>query len=253
VVTDVRQGYFSLLRWRGNAIRDEERSVAVLLGDADGEFGAVRAAPLSAISAVLHEQGILDAAVEGLRARCDREGGFSLKVLDELHRGLANSLVVTEPKRVAVTDVDETANALYKAYLAARGGGGRPQTKGVLLDKVVTALRNSGATVRRGAYVDDFIFDAVVDPQRGAPQVVEVLSFAAPRKDWTPIEKDAGHFLFALRELSLSGSAVISAPNGTVGNGAAEAHERVTRWLDGAHVPILAPGDLGQLSFSTLS
>ena len=95
--------------------------------------------------------------------------------------------------------------------------------------------------MRRGAYLCDFIFDAVVEDanQQG---VMAVLSFAAERKDWTPAEREAGHFLYAVHELDARGSAVIQPPKN--GNGAATSYDRVRRWLDHEDVPAFTPDEI---------
>jgi hypothetical protein len=239
--TAVAQGFYSLLRWRVDPTRDEARNVAVMLVDAQGEFGAIRHAPISTISPRLRDQGILDELLLGLEQRF-RSGG-RLRDLEELQESLQRSLVVTEPQPVAVTDPEETLTALYRAYLAPRGGRSRAPTKGVVLDDVVAALRRQKVKARRGAYVRDFIFDVVIDQTRVRPaSVLEVLSFAAPRKDWTPVERDAGHFLYALGRLEIAGKAVVQPP--AAGNGAAQSYDRVRRWLEDEKVPIVEPEQL---------
>ncbi len=138
---------------------------------------------------------------------------------------------------------EETLTALYRAYVSPRGGGSRLATKGVVLDRVLNALRRQGVPARRGAYIDDFIFDVVVGKERARQHtVLEVLSFAAARKDWTPVERDAGHFLYALQRLKIEGKAVVQPPSD--GNGAATSYERVRGWLDDEHVRIVSPDEL---------
>jgi hypothetical protein len=229
---DVAQGHFSLLRWRTSPTRDEARNVAVLLVGS-GNGGAVRAAPLSSISPRLQEQGILDDVLRGLGQRLSN-GGATVEALGELHRTFEHALVVTEPRPVALRgELEDTLAALYRAYVAPRGGGSRRRTKGVVLDRVVDTLRGQGLDARRGQYVGDFIFDVVIEPER-TPTVVEVLSFAAERKNWTPIEQDAAHFLYGLRRLreerEIEGRAVVEAPSD--GDAGAETHERVLRWFE---------------------
>ncbi|MDP9222907.1 MAG: hypothetical protein M3P18_03460 [Actinomycetota bacterium] len=237
---DVAEGFFSLVRWRLDATRDEARNVAVILVEPDGAYGAIRAAPLSTVSSRLKDQGILDAALVGLEQRI-ASGDLGLAELTQLHRDFQRSIVITEPRRVAVPDQDAALAALYRAYLAPRARGGRAPTKGAVLDRVVETLRRRGVEARRGAYIDDFIFDVVIETS-SAPTVLEVLSFAADRKDWTPVERDAGHFLYALSRLSIAGRAVIEPP--VNGNGATSSYERVRRWLAREHVPDIRADEL---------
>jgi hypothetical protein len=240
VSAEIRRGFYSIVRWRTDVARDEARNIAVVLADADGAFSKLRSAPLSVVSPRLHEQGLLDAMLVGLERRLDEDGEpFTADQLYKLHQDLHHSVYVTEPKPVAVGDPDAVLTALYRAFVATRGGGRRGQTKGMVLDKVVSALRTRGMTVRRGAYVEDFIFDVIIDEaDRYTP--VEVLSFAAPRKDWSLLEKDAGHFLFALDQLSVPGAAVVQPPPPDLET-AVEPYARVRRWFDAADVPVSDP------------
>lgn len=114
-----------------------------------------------------------------------------------------------------------------------------------MLDRVVDTLRGQGLDARRGQYIGDFIFDVVIERET-APTVVEVLSFAAERKNWTPIEQDAAHFLYGLRRLSeereIEGRAVVEPPGD--GDMAAQTHERVLRWFKRDGVPSYSPEEL---------
>jgi hypothetical protein len=241
-VEQVAEGYFSLLRWRTDPARDEARNVAVILVAPEGGFGRVRAAPISTISPRLRDQGLLDDVVLGLSERFERTSSTSLEELEELHGSLHRSLVISEPRPVAIRDPDEALGSLYRAYLAPAARGSRGMTKGALLDRVVRTLREDRhLDVKRGAYLNDFIFDAVIgaDDRQG---VLEVLSFAAARKDWTPIERDAGHFLYARQQLHVAAQAVIEPP--TNGGAAGESFDRVHRWLERDGVPVWRADEL---------
>jgi hypothetical protein len=238
-----QQGWFSLLRWRADTARDEARNVALLLVEERGGFNAFKAAPLSRISSRLQEQGLLDATLVALEQQFGPEQAFTLERLTSMHDKLHHSLYLTKPRPVAVQNLDETVGALYKAFIATRGGGGTSNTKNALLDRVVSAYRKQGVDVRRGAYINDFIFDAIL--RRGKKRsVVEVLSFATPRKDWTPIEWDAGHFLFALRELDVQGTVVVQEPTAAVPQSGRESYRRVMRWLQKADIPVASPQEI---------
>jgi len=234
------QGFFSVLRWRLDPTRDEATNVAVVLVDREGMFGGVRAAPLSSVSPRLHEQGILDAAIAGLERQFSEAHKPSLGVLIEWQRSLQHSLCFTEPKPTAVPDVDTVLQALYQAYVRPRGGGGGKLTKGRLLDQVVTRVRHRGFEVRRGSYVDDYLFDAVVDHD-GHRSALEVLSFATGARHWTPVEHDAGHFLYAIGAVGLSGVAVVEPPGPDSQRSATDAFNRVNRWFQHANLPVVAP------------
>jgi hypothetical protein len=241
-----KQGYFSLLRWISDRTRDEAKNVGIMLVEPETGFRALRSAPVSALSPRLHDQGLLDAMIVQLEENLQSTQRSGVDLLEDLHRSLTHSLVVSEPKPVAITDAEEDLQALYRAYLATRGGGGRALTKGVVLDQVVNAMRDSGRRVQRGAYIEDFIFDVVVEEGDQLPSVIEVLSFAAPRKDWTPIEHDAGHFLYATSELDVPASAIIQPPENGGADPAHEAHERVLRWLKRSGISYRTLEDLRQ-------
>lgn len=242
VSQQTQQGFFSLLRWRTDPVRDEARNIAVVLVEAKGGYGGLRHVALSAVSPRLHEQGILDAALVALEEQVSDARTFTLERLTAMHRSMHQSLYLTKPKPVAVADRDKVLEALYRAYIAPRGSGGRRPTKSVVLDRVVRACRAQGIEVRRGAYIEDFIFDAVI-PTSGHPRVIEVLSFAAERKDWAPIERDAGHFLFALGQLGLVGAAVVQPPSPASQSRASEPYRRVRRWLDKHGVQTVTPDE----------
>lgn len=246
-----RRGYYSILRWRSDATRDEARNLAVVVVGGEGEYGGIRYAPVGSISPRLHEQGLLDAMLVGLEKQFRGETKPTLATLEQMHASLHRSLYLTDPQPVAVPDVGAVLEALYRAYVAPRPAGRRP-TKGVVLDHVVATLRRRGMEVKRGAYIHDFIFDVVLELKGRRRSVMEVLSFATEQKNWAPVEHDAGHFLFALEQLSLKGIAVLYPPSEATRNGASASLFRVRRWLDKARVPALPPGDLAKVDLESL-
>lgn len=139
----------------------------------------------------------------------------------------------------------------YRAYVAPRSAG-RTMTKGVVLDKVVNTLRRRGLDVKRGIYIEDFIFDAVVEMPRRRTSVIEVLSFASGQKNWAPVEHDAGHFLYAIQELLLPGIAVVQPPSESKRNGAATSHQRVNRWMHKAKIPTVDPQPIGNIDLGAV-
>lgn len=241
-----QRGYYSLLRWRRDATRDEARNVAVLLVEAEGQFAGIKAAPVSSVSSRLREQGLLDAMLVALQGQFESEQRPTLALLRELHGSLQRSLYVTEPQPVAVPDPDAVLNALYRAYVAPRGGGSRAITKGAMLDRVVGRLREHGYEVRRGEYVNDFLFDVVIGVRLERPTVAEVFSFANTVKNWAPVEYDAGHFLYALGRSGAEGFSVIQPPSEVSPESAVTTYERVLRWFERAAVPVIEPSELDQ-------
>lgn len=239
------QGFYSILRYRRDATRDEARNVAVILVEPEGLFGGMRAAAISTISSRLAEQGLLDSVISSLESQFEEHPKPGLPLLHHLHDTLQRSVYVTEPRPVAVADPQLTLEALYKAYVAPRATPRTPLTKGRILDKVVRTLRRGGLQVQRGAYVRDFVFDVVVQ-QHDTPKVVlEVLSFAVPRRDWVPIEHDAGYFLHALAKVDTQGQAVVQPPLDSSGVHAVQSHHRVMAWFQEAKVPTVHPDEIG--------
>ncbi|MGH7691212.1 MAG: DUF3037 domain-containing protein [Candidatus Dormibacteria bacterium] len=242
------RGFYSVVRWRPNATRDEARNVAVVLVDAEGQFGGVRVAPPSSLSQDVRQQGFLDAILHGLESQFGEAHRPDLRQLRELSETLSQSLYLTSPRATAVADPDLTLQALYKSLVAPLP---RPRslTKGVITDEVVRALRRRGWHVRRGEYLGDFVFDAVIDRPEGV-LVCDVLSFATIRKDGIPAERDAGHFLYGIGRLNLPGIAVIQAPSGSTGDEVQTSYERVKQWFEGASVTVHSPEEFGMTQMS---
>ncbi len=236
---EARQGYFSLLRWRSDVTRDEERNIGVVLLDPGSGQRALRPMPVSRLSSKLHEQGILDAALATIRESVEQDT-FTVDDLADMHRSFTRSLLVSEPQPIAVSDVDATLGVLYKTFVSVRGGGGtRSLTKGAVTDRVVDQLRHRGWRVKRGAYLQEFIFDLVVEQAPGVqnpPSVMGILSFGSERKDWSPVEMEAGHFAFGVEQLSLQAVAAILPPASDASSATKRSHERVRHMLDRAAV-----------------
>ncbi len=224
-VTSRERGFFSVVRWRSDATRDEARNVAVVLVDAEGQFGGIRMAPPSALSSDARQQGFLDAMLHGLERQFEGPDRPDLGRLHALSESLAHSLYITTPRPTAVPDPELTLQALYRAYVAPLP---------------------SGLNVHRSEYVDDILFDALVERTVGGPLACDILSFAAPKQDWVPAERDAGHFLFGLGRLHLAGMAVIQPPTVDSRPEAHTSFERVRRWFEQASVPVREPDELAQ-------
>jgi hypothetical protein len=249
-----QRGYFSVLRWRSDVGRDEAKNLAILLVDAEGQWGGMRAAPLSAISSRLKDQGILDSMLVGLSKQFESQDKPDLTRLQSLQESLQHSVYLTEPKPTAVADVNETLQALYRAFVAPKVGGGRVITKGVVLDRVVETLRKRGLGVSRGQYVEDFLFDAVVKEGPSQPaSALEILSFATAAKEWTGAEHDAGHFLYAVERVRLRPLAVVQPPDKEKSaDTAAASFKRVMRWFEKANVRVVEPSELADLQLALI-
>jgi hypothetical protein len=241
-----RRGFFSLIRYRSDAARDEHRNIAIALVDEAGGFAAIKSAPISSLSPQLRAQGLVDAMLVGLardlgaRTRLD---GFGR--LDELS-GLSSSvLLVGAPQSAAITaNPGATLDSLYRALVAPKVARGPGIARSQVLDQVIRTFRSGGTPVERGAYLSDFILDAVASPT-GQPQLpIHTLSYALPNRDWSHVERDTGHFLFAIDHLKRKGVCVMQPPSSVSPPSALESLGRVTRWLVSEGVETIAPDQL---------
>jgi hypothetical protein len=241
----MKRGYFSLLRWRSDVLRDEAKNVAVLLVGPEGEFGGFRAASLSHISSRLQEQGILDNIIESLNLRFSEDEKPDLKFLNELHKDHERSIVITEPKPIVVTDVDATLKTLYKAYVAPGSFPSTGVSRGEIINRVLKKYRAAGYKIRTGDYIGSFIFDLIVEDHGiHKPKVGEVISFASDRKDWIPIEHDAGYFIYATGKVERDGFAIVQPPTNRATELAIKSHNRVTKWFSSESIKIFDPAQI---------
>lgn len=244
MVNELSTGYFAILRWRSDSTRDEARNVAVVLVDEVGKLGGIRAASISTISPILREQGILDSIIFSMQKSFESEIKPDLAKLRDWHESLEQSIYFTEPKLTMMRDPDETLNALYRAYVAPRSRGPRTLTKGRVLDGATDTLRGFGLNVKRGQYIEDFIFDLTIFGVESQVLALEVLSFAPGKKGWIIEEHQAGHFLYALNSTHVPGAGIIQPPVESSHPNATPSFDRIRRWFDHAKVPHFSPSEL---------
>lgn len=96
--------------------------------------------------------------------------------------------------------------------------------------------------MRRSDYVGDFYFDIILDEPRKS--VAEVLSFATSAQNWTPVEYDAGHFLYALEQTGVQGFAVVQPPAESSHQNAFLSYKRIQTWFDKAGILVRDANEL---------
>ena len=245
---DSAEAAFAILRWRPDPTRDEARNVAVMLTDSTGTRAGFLSAPLGSLQLGGSTAGLLDAVVNGLDVQFKAATKPTLRDLVEWRSRFTESIYLTEPQPVAVTDADATLRALYEAYVAPRRAESA-LSKAALVDEAVEILRKSGLELSRNARVGDFAFDIVIH----GPQevVVAVLSFAETGQD-NDVERDAAHFVYALAQLGTRGAqpaaaAIIQDPVSGA-NEAISSRQRVAKWLSDAGAATIAPAGLEEFS-----
>jgi hypothetical protein len=196
----------------------------------------------------VREQGILDAALVGI-SRVVRQGG--LQAIGELARRSGISMGAIEIGDSMPADLGPeptaTLDALFKA-LVARPTARRPGIrKAELLDRVVDGFRKWGAPIRRGEYLDDFLMEAGAAPHHPPATPILVESFALADRDWSRVERGAGHFCFAVEQLEIDGLVVFQEPNELSDDEARRSFDRISRWISSTGMSQARPSDLAQL------
>jgi hypothetical protein len=201
-------------------------------------FAALKHLPHSQFNERLREQGIIDNALVSL-GRSLQEADDANRRMERLSDAMYGSLLVGKAMPTEIVGSPEDAlSRLFKA-LVARPTSRRPgRSKADVLDRTVAALRHVGAPVRVGQYEGDFLFDAVVDSDRGGSVAVHTQSFHVTRRHWSSIEHEAAHFLYAIGRLSQAAVSVIEPPARDADAAATGSYERVGRWFADAGVEV---------------
>jgi hypothetical protein len=203
-----------------------------------GAFSGMRVLPPSALPASIRTGGVVGGLLEDLHRRFTA-GGEDLAALQRLQRSLTDSLILTEPKSVAVSDVEDDLRGLFNAYVRVASGRASAPTKRSLLEKVDSELNRRGIGHELGFWSHDRRFDGVII--NGQPRAVfEVLTFAANLKDWERVENDAGNFLFARQRVGLVGILAAQPPGEDAEPAAITSYERVTHWAEEEAVRVCA-------------
>jgi hypothetical protein len=232
------RAYAYLLQYRPSTTRGEARNVAVALVAEDGGYAAVKHLPPSQLAERLRESGIVDSALVSL-AQAVRGGGNAAGRLEAIRSRGAGSLLIGEPMPTDLGGEPDAVLAMIFRTLVARPSHRRTgRSKAEVLDRTVASLRHVGAQVRIGQYVNDFLLDAVIEPRDQPLVAVHAQSFDSDRKEWAPIEHEAGHFLYAVHRLRREAIFVVEPPSQSAPEAASTSYERISRWLVDAGVAL---------------
>jgi Protein of unknown function (DUF3037) len=240
---------FAVLRYVPDLARDEPKNVGIILFTEDGYRG-MRAVRPSMLSGRLREQGLLDRTLSSMAA----ELASVPTGLADLYRwrGIwSRSLQIDDPRPTAIYgSAQSTLDILYRGLVASRPRRSKRFGKAEVLDRIVDTLRNRGARVRRSDYLQDHQFDAIVESEAEDTRTVAALSFASGARDWTSVERDAGHFLYAASRVDARPSAVMQPPTDASLASAKSAYERVRRWFEREEVVAVELTDIETLARS---
>jgi hypothetical protein len=242
------RGTAYLVQYRHNPGRNEARNIGVALVAHDFDFAAIKHLPQSQFADRLRERGIVDDALVSLGKSLELAGDPAGR-MERLRVATYGSLQVGDPMP---TEIDgspaDVLSRLFKA-LVARPTSRRPgRTKADVLDRTVAAFRQIGAPVRVGQYQGDFLLDALVESDRDGDYAVHTQSFDAMRRDWSSVEHQAAHFLYAIGKLNQRAISVIEPPASDVESAATVSYQRIGRWLGDAGVEVASLSTLARLA-----
>ena len=241
----MEQGTYFVVQYRSAPSRNEVRNIGVALIAGDGQFGALKHLPPSQLSSRIRTQGILDAALVGLGRIVGDDPLRAAERLAAMSLSSNGSVLIGRPMPADLgDDAADTMDALYKALIAQRVGRPPGLSRGVLLDRVVDTFRKSGAPVRRGEYLNDYLIDAIVAPAKAPSTAIHVQSFAVGSRDWARAEKETGYFLHAIETLGVPALCVIQPPPNTAADDALQSYGRAERMIRHAGVATVQPSDV---------
>ena len=245
------RGQSFLVQYQLSSSRGELRNIAVVLVAESGGFAAVKHLPPSLLAGRVREQGILDAALVSLADVVSRQPEEALARLDRLRRRREGTLVIGDPMPTDMAGSPERAlAATFKALVtrptARRAGYGKAE----ILDRAVSTLRGVGATVRVGEYLDDFLIDAlIVQARDNPPAIIHAQTFDGARRDWSRLEQETAHFLFASEQIRGEAICVVQPPTERNGvEAGARSYSRVERWIADAGAAMIGPSAVASVA-----
>ena len=230
------EGFYSVVRYTPDPVRDEAKNVALMLVDETRNLGRIRVAPLSQVAARLEEHGLLDSLLVGLATRLESGDLRQRRGVELLSATLGPTLSMSPPRGAAIAaNLDETLKSLYQAYVAPRRARDAGTSRGEILDRLVRVCRKVGATIEPGSTIEDVLFDAVM---RGGDRItpLQILSFDTEAQSPRGIEHAAGYFLYGLDRVHTQGICVLQPPRHTSSSPIKVSFERISRWMSDAGV-----------------
>ncbi len=235
------RGHYALLRYRPDIARGEFRNIGVVFVDAESGAGEFKTLSPGSLGRAVEEHGLLANAIASIRDRV-AAGPSDIDELAEIAFEYGHSLVLSGPQPAIGEDgARSLVGSLYQALVAPKISSSAGYTKGHVLDRLARWFTSQGSSLDIAAYVDEFLFDGVLNRRGRTVCAMHVSSFAARTLDLRSVERDVGHFLFAAPRVAAKCVAVIQPPPDGSGADNRRMHERVTEWLEDASVEVLSP------------
>lgn len=242
-----KKGYFSVVRWVKDPVRDEAKNVGLLFVDPETRRGQLK---LGQLPSIKNSNAIfLRNLLTSFESRFESQEDLTPEYLEELHAKLRNSVQVTRPRQTIIyPTLEETVQTLFNTLVGKpKRTVTRRKTRSWLASQVEETVKSIGVRVSRNTYIADFHFDYALQSTEDKALPVELLSFAVANADWNNAEKDAQAFIFASKRVALPSLAVIQPPeNGD--DKAIASHLRVERWLRDEGVNTFTTGQLMQFN-----
>jgi hypothetical protein len=235
------RGFYSLIRYQPDPVREEFKNVGVLLLGEDGSYRGLRTLRPGTISRTAEEQGLL-AAVIGAVEHCLGQTADGLGDLRQLAETYSHSILVSDP-RPAMSPLGWAAllETLYGALVAPKTRPPVGYTKGHVLDRLHKWFVGKGSSFEIGGQLEGYSFDAILRTSTDVTYAMQVNSFAARQVDSRRLELEVRHFLYVAPRIQANCIGLIQPA--TV-NATAEIHnlqDRVASWFNDAGVPVLSP------------
>ncbi len=235
------RGFYSLIRYRPDPVREEFKNVGILLLGEDGSYRGLRTLRPGTISRTVEEQGLLAAVVAAVEHRLGqtRDGLADLRQLAESY---SHSILVTDP-RPAMSTLGWAAllETLYGALVAPKTRPPVGFTKGHVLDRLHKWFVAKGSSFEIGGQLEGYSFDAILRTSTDMTYAMQVNSFAARQIDSRRLELEVGHFLYVAPRVRANCIGLIQPAAANATAEIRNLQDRVSSWFNDAGVPVLSP------------